>query len=37
VVGAGHLVGRDSVVALLRARGLTVAQHGVPTPAPAIR
>lgn len=37
VVGAGHLVGRDSVVALLRARGLTVTQHGVPTPAPAIR
>jgi uncharacterized protein YbaP (TraB family) len=37
VVGAGHLVGRDSVVALLRARGLTVTQHGVPAPAPAMR
>jgi uncharacterized protein YbaP (TraB family) len=37
VVGAGHLVGRDSVVALLQARGLTVRQHGVPAPAPAVR
>ena len=37
VVGAGHLVGRDSVVALLQARGFTVRQHGVPVPAPALR
>ena len=30
VVGAAHLVGRDSVVSLLRGRGLQVRQHGVP-------
>lgn len=34
VVGAGHLVGRDSVVTLLRGRGLQVRQHGVPLPPP---
>lgn len=37
VVGAGHLVGRHSVVELLQARGFTVRQHGVPAPAPVLR
>jgi uncharacterized protein YbaP (TraB family) len=35
VVGAAHLVGHDSVVSLLQARGLTVRQHGVAASAPA--